>query len=190
MRVRQDKFILTDTASLQLHLAEQCQSDDCVDFFAAYLPRADSEIEPEFLCPSGVRAAIRRREIVVLLDEGQVVGAVRFYLQRRRPIISLYQFAIAPPYRSRGLFPAMLEPLRDRVILTRFPASAVVNRYLKKAGWYFERQFNGRSFWSLPSCPIANCILDGAIAIRHTLALSRYRLDQRAAESSLPANRE
>jgi diaminopimelate decarboxylase len=74
-----------------------------VTFFNENLDRNNSAVySEEFLCPLGIKAAIKRKQMIVATVEGQVVGAFRFYRKKTQNKISLYQFAISEVFVVKG----------------------------------------------------------------------------------------
>lgn len=102
----------------------------------------------EFLCPDGVRAAIRRGQMLVAWNEDGLAGALRFYM-KKSGTVSLYQFAIAPPHRRQGLLVRMLRTL-DAPVEAACPAASSLNDYFAKTGWVLADDSIGQNRWRLP----------------------------------------
>ena len=65
---------------VQIALAVPTQISEVVTFFNENLDRNNSAVySEEFVCPLGIQAAIKRKQMIVATVEGQVVGAFRFY---------------------------------------------------------------------------------------------------------------
>lgn len=70
---------------MQIALANPTQISEVVYFFNENLERNNSAVySEEFLCPLGIKAAIRRKQMIVATVEGQVVGAFRFYRKKHK----------------------------------------------------------------------------------------------------------
>ncbi|MBE1554688.1 hypothetical protein [Sporosarcina limicola] len=70
---------------MQIALANPAHISEVVSFFNENLDRNNSAIySEEFLCPLGIKAAIRRKQMIVATVEGQVVGAFRFYRKKHK----------------------------------------------------------------------------------------------------------
>lgn len=68
---------------MQITLANPTYISEVVTFFNENLDRNNSAVySEEFVCPLGIQAAIRRKQLIVATAEGQVVGAFRFYRKK------------------------------------------------------------------------------------------------------------
>lgn len=79
----------------------------------------ESAVSDEMLCPSGIRAAVARREVLIGVAEETIVAAARIYRRRTREALSLYQFAVSESFRRQRLLLRLLsivEPLVVEVI--------------------------------------------------------------------------
>ncbi|MGE7920527.1 N-acetyltransferase family protein [Viridibacillus sp. NPDC093762] len=133
---------------MQIALANPTQISEVVNFFNENLDRNNSAIySEEFLCPLGIKAAIRRKQMIVATVEGQVVGAFRFYPKKTQNKISLYQFAISGVYRGQGLLKKMLNKLNDLPIVALCPTDANFNEYYYKSGWNLQEQSDEFKIW-------------------------------------------
>lgn len=99
---------------MHLIIAEPVYIPKVIAFFHENLNPNSSEIySEEFVCPLGIQAAIRRKQMVVAIVDGQIVGASRFYRKKTTNTISLYQFAISEQYRGKGILKRMLFFIKD-----------------------------------------------------------------------------
>ncbi|MCM3238870.1 hypothetical protein M3589_14190 [Heyndrickxia oleronia] len=65
---------------MQIALANPTHMSEVVTFLKENLDRNNNAVySEEFLCPLGIKAAIKRKQMIVATVEGQVVGAFRFY---------------------------------------------------------------------------------------------------------------
>ena len=95
----------------------------------------------------GVKAAIRREQMLVALDHNQVVGAIRFYKKKTKEEISLYQFALAEPYRGLGLLCKMLHTINGAPIYAKCPVQSGFNEYFSKTGWQLKARGDTYNNW-------------------------------------------
>ncbi|MCH7322089.1 GNAT family N-acetyltransferase [Solibacillus sp. MA9] len=133
---------------MQIALANPTHISEVVSFFNENLERNNSAVySEEFFCPFGVKAAIRRNQMIVATVEGQVVGAFRFYRKKTQNRISLYQFAISEIYRGQGLLKKMLKTINDLPIISLCPTDSDFNDYYDKSGWYLQEQNEEFNVW-------------------------------------------
>ena len=133
---------------MQIAFANPTQIPEVVSFFNGNLDSNNSAIySPEFLCPHGIKAAIRRKQMIVATVNGQVVGAFRFYRKKTQNNISLYQFAVSEIYRGQGLLKKMLETINDLPIISLCPTNSNLNNYYVKSGWYLQEQSGEFNVW-------------------------------------------
>ncbi|MGE7922670.1 GNAT family N-acetyltransferase [Viridibacillus arvi] len=137
---------------MQIALANPTHISEVVYFFKETLDRNNSAVySEEFLCPLGIKAAIRRKQMIVATVEGQVVGAFRFYRKKTQNKISLYQFAISEVYRGQGLLKKMLNTINDLPIVALCPTESNFNEYYYKSGWNLQEQSEEFKIWVLKS---------------------------------------
>jgi diaminopimelate decarboxylase len=134
---------------MQIALADTTYAPLVVSFFKNNLNCNNSGVySEEFLCPLGIKAAIRRKQMMVAIVDGQVVGAFRFYRKKTSNSISLYQFAIKEDYRGRGLLKKMLKTINDLPILALCPFESKFNEYFYKSGWHLQEQDAEFKVWA------------------------------------------
>ena len=130
--------------------AVRSDTDQVRSFFARHLSRDnDALYSDEFFCPLGVGAAIKRNEMMVAVEAGSIVGAVRFYRRKQCRQISLYQFAVDASCRGKGILLKMLEPLRDTDIVVLCPSESSFNRYYRSTGWMLQERKGRYNQWGL-----------------------------------------
>ncbi len=133
---------------MQIALANPTHISEVVTFFNKNIERNNSAIySEEFLCPLGVKAAIRRKQMIVATVEGQVVGAFRFYRKKTQNKISLYQFAISEVYRGQGLLKKMFKTINDLPIVALCPTDSDFNEYYYKSGWILQELSDEFKIW-------------------------------------------
>jgi N-acetylglutamate synthase-like GNAT family acetyltransferase len=133
---------------MQIALANTTHLSEVVTFFNENLERNNSAVySEEFLCPLGIKAAIRRKQMIVAIVDGQVIGAFRFYRKKTSNSISLYQFAINDVYRGQGLLKKMLKTINDLPILALCPLESEFNEYFYKSGWHLQEQSEEFKIW-------------------------------------------
>ena len=135
---------------MQIALANPTHISEVVTFFHENLDRNNSAVySEEFLCALGIKAAIRRQQMIVATVDGQVVGAFRFYRKKTQNKISLYQFAISRVYRGQGLLKKMLKTINDVPIVAICPTNSDFNEYYYKSGWDLQEQSDEFKIWVL-----------------------------------------
>jgi predicted GNAT family acetyltransferase len=133
---------------MQITIANPTHISEIVIFFNENLDRNNSAIySEEFVCPLGIKAAIRRKQMIVATVEGQVVGAFRFYRKKTQNKISLYQFAISEIYRGKGLLKVMLNTINDLPIVSLCPTDSKFNDYFYKTEWELQGQNEEFKTW-------------------------------------------
>ena len=133
---------------MQIAFANPTQIPEVVSFFNENLDSNNSAVySQEFLCPLGIKAAIRRKQMIVATVNGQVVGAFRFYRKKTQNKISLYQFAVSEIYRGQGLLKKMLETINDLPIISLCPTDSNLNDYYVRSGWYLQEQSEEFNVW-------------------------------------------
>lgn len=122
-----------------------------IQFFNKNLVRDNDAItSEEFFCHFGIRAAIKRNQIVVCTENYRVVGALRFYKRKRIPgLASLYQFAIDKNHQSENLLKKMLEITNCDSFETSCPIKSNFNNYYKKTGWNLKNFDSKNNYWIL-----------------------------------------
>lgn len=133
---------------MQIAFANPNHIAEVVTFFNQNIDSDNSAVySEEFLCPLGIKAAIRRKQMIVAIVEGQVVGAFRFYRKKTQNKISLYQFAISRVYRGQGLLKKMLKTINDVPIVALCPTDSTFNEYYYKSGWNSQEQSDEFKIW-------------------------------------------
>lgn len=133
---------------MQIALANSTQISEVVTFFNENLDRNNNAVySEEFLCPLGIQAAIKRKQMVVATANGQVVGAFRFYRKKTQNKISLYQFAINEVYRGQGLLKTMLKTINDLPIIALCPTDSEFNDYFYETDWELQQQSEKFNAW-------------------------------------------
>ncbi len=94
---------------MRIELANETQAKEVIRFLDKHLSKDDKSVIPEeFLCPFGVRAAIKRKQLIVGLDRQKIISALRFYRRKKDGITSIYQFAINESYPQKTTLKQML----------------------------------------------------------------------------------
>ncbi|MDV2884769.1 N-acetyltransferase [Alkalihalophilus pseudofirmus] len=134
---------------MEIALANLSHVSEVITFFNENLDTNNSAVySKKFLCPLGMKAAIRRNQMMIATDQGQVVGAFRFYRKKTQKQISLYQFAISESHRGQCLLIDMLKTINDLPILVSCPTSSNFNEYYYKAGWVLQEQNTEFKIWA------------------------------------------
>jgi len=138
--------------NLEVRFANTKDTDQVVSFFEKYLSSDnDALYSQEFFCPFGVKAAIKRNQMIVACDKDVVVAATRFYKRKNEEKISLYQFAVDVNYRGKRLSLKMLDLIRDNDIIVLCPKTSDFNNYYRKTGWVLSRKDSEHNHWILPA---------------------------------------
>ncbi|MFZ3590360.1 GNAT family N-acetyltransferase [Bacillus sp. DJP31] len=133
---------------MQIVLANPTHISEVVTFFNENLDRNNNAVySEEFLCPLGIKAAIKRKQMIVATIEGQVVGAFRFYRKKTQNNISLYQFAISEVYRGQGLLKTMLKTINNLPIIACCPTDSEFNGYFHNTDWELQQQSEEFNVW-------------------------------------------
>ena len=133
---------------MNIQLATTEHTKDAQVFFQNNIERDMEGIySDEFVCPLGVRAAIRRQQMVISMVEGVIVGAMRFYPKKTARKVSLYQFAIDERFRGRGILQQMLAQCGDVPIHALCPADSSFNTFYEKAGFQLCDKGNEFNEW-------------------------------------------
>lgn len=133
---------------MQIALANPMHISEVLTFFNKNLDCNNNAVySEEFLCPLGIKAAIKRKQMIVATVEGQVVGAFRFYRKKTQNTISLYQFAISKEYRGQGLLKRMLKTINDLPIIAFCPTVSEFNDYFHKTDWELQQQSEMFNVW-------------------------------------------
>ena len=132
--------------NIQLARTEQIPSVQL--FFQKHIARELEGIySDEFVCPLGVRAAVRRQQMLVAILNGEIVGAMRFYPKKTVRKVSLYQFAIDERFRGRGVMQQMLAQCGDAPIHALCPVESSFNTFYEKAGFQLRKQGDEFKEW-------------------------------------------
>jgi Acetyltransferase (GNAT) domain len=134
---------------MYIGLANRTYSDEIVSFLSSNIDSSHSGLyNQEFLCPDGVKASIRRNQMLIALEKNEVVGAVRFYPKKTTNTISLYQFAVRKDYRGIGLLENMLKTLNIAPIQVMCPVESGFNEFYKKKGWVLSDVGEKLNVWN------------------------------------------
>jgi len=132
-------------------IASEQNENEINIFFEKYLDKNNDAITcEEFLCPFGVKAAIKRKQIVIILDNARtIVAATRFYPRKRDNIVSLYQFAIDKKYRGQNFLKKMLFVTVFKNFEVICPLNSKFNDYYKKTDWVISNKDSKFNYWRL-----------------------------------------
>ncbi|NDV57965.1 GNAT family N-acetyltransferase [Bacteroides sp. 519] len=136
---------------IEIRLATEKDEIILRNFFSMLLSSHNEAVyNNEFLCPLGIKYAIKKSNIIIAFSIHQqcIVGAFRFYPNKKVNKISLYQFAISPNYRKKGIFRLLLEKFSDIEYIVKCPINIDFNYYYIKTGWTFVEEQNGFNIYS------------------------------------------
>ena len=121
------------TMTITINLAKKDETQSVIDFFKKHLNNNNDWIyNKEFLCPYWTTWAIIKQEIVVAKENNNIIWALRFYKQKRKEILSLYQFAIAKDWRWKDIIKKMLKFTNCPIAHSRCSWEARFNNYYLK----------------------------------------------------------
>lgn len=124
---------------------------EVISFFDLHLAGSPTIKEmPELGCAMGVRAAIRRDQLLVAFENEYIIAALRFYRRKRDGGVSLYQFAVKPEFRGRHLLNALLKTL-DADITAQCPKSDALNGFYQRNDWVLSGADERFNYWLLPA---------------------------------------
>jgi len=143
---------MTATRSVSVLFATPIHGPAVVQFFARFADAIrESTVSEETLCPSGMRAAVARREMLIATDGERIVAAARIYRQKKSASISLYQFAVDEQYRGRRVLHDLLRLALPKEVRAICCKSSPIESYFRKTGWCRTESNANRSVWLLSS---------------------------------------
>ncbi|MDZ5471376.1 GNAT family N-acetyltransferase [Bacillus sp. 31A1R] len=135
---------------MQIVIAQSNLTRQVESFFKDNMDISNSGIySQEFLCPLGIRASVRRKQMMVAMKDNAIIGAVRFYEKKTTKNISLYQFAIQKSYRGTGLLKEMLKQINQMPIHAKCPVESDFNQFYRKNGWVLLEEGEVLNEWVL-----------------------------------------
>jgi len=136
--------------NLLLSLAQQNETPMVIDFLNQYIDQdTEGAWNDEFRCPYGITRAIKRKQMIITKKGNSIVGALRFYPQKRKNIVSVYQFAVKESERGNDLVKKMLECTDGEVFHSRCPENIKFNDYYLKTGWKLFKTDDLGNVWEL-----------------------------------------
>jgi diaminopimelate decarboxylase len=140
--------MISEESKIEIKICEPDRFENLRLFHERYLsPNNKNLYSAEFSCPIGLRAAVKRKEVIIALEGINIVGMARFYLTKRHGHASLYQFAIDEHYRGTGLLKRMLSLISAFNIVCRCPLDLSLNSYFSKLDWKLKTQDNRFNYW-------------------------------------------
>jgi hypothetical protein len=135
---------------MEIRIAITHDTKRICSFFSKHLSKKnDALYSDEFFCSMGVRAAIKRGQMIIAVEGKIIAGVARFYRKKKTQQISLYQFAVDSKHRGTGLLLNMLEQLRVPDIVVLCPKESTFNNYYNKTGWILMDQIGEFNQWRL-----------------------------------------
>jgi hypothetical protein len=136
--------------NISIHLAQQNDVQTVVTFFEQHINKESDRIySEEFLCPYWVTWAINKKQIIIAKNDNKIIWALRFYQQKRKNIVSLYQFAILNNWRSKNILKKMLQSINCQTIESRCHINTKFNDYYKKTGRTLIKTDDLWNLWQL-----------------------------------------
>jgi len=131
-----------------LKLSETNEIEQVQNFFWEYIKEWNSWIvSNEFLCPFWIKWAIKRKQIIILKYENNILGALRFYHRKTDNIVSVYQFALYESITWKWLIKKMLEKTWYKSFETTCFLNSGFNNYYMKTGWKLVKKDNIYNYW-------------------------------------------
>lgn len=135
---------------MKIELATKRYENEIIIFFEHYLDKNNEAITGrEFFCPFGVKAAIKWKQVIIILDNQKIIAAIRFYPRKRDDIVSVYQFAIDENNRGNNLLKKMLLTTGYNEFEVLCPLKSPFNEYYKKTNWVLKKKYENYNYWSL-----------------------------------------
>ena len=135
---------------MQIELATEKYSKQIVSFFDNNLDKDNKALHSrEFLCPFGVRAAIKKEWVVIGIDKDEIISAVRFYPRKTDEMVSVYQFAVDEMYRGGKLVQKMLKLTGFNKFEFKCLKGINFNNYYKKIGASINKEDAEYNRWVL-----------------------------------------
>jgi len=135
---------------MKIMLATNKYRKQIINFFDDNLDKSNKAVcSDEFFCPFGTGAAVKRNQVVIGIDEGVMVSAVRFYPRKTDKIVSVYQFAVDKKYRGNKLLQQMLQATGFEKFEFKCPKEINFNNYYKKIGANIGKQDEDYNYWVL-----------------------------------------
>ncbi len=120
---------------IKIKLVDIVETEKIINFFENNLDRKNKAIySEEFFCPFGISAAIKRKQIFAIFEDGEVLAAVRIYKRKRDGIISVYQFAVGKKYRGKNFLKRILKFTKYKKFEFSCPKNIDFNDYYLKIG--------------------------------------------------------
>jgi hypothetical protein len=136
---------------MTIKLATEQEKKEIILFFNKYLDITNDAITcEEFLCPFGVSSAIKRKQVIVAMNDfGEIIASVRFYPRKRDNIVSVYQFAIDEKFRGQSVLKKMLIATNYKNFEVLCPLNSGFNKYYEKTNWSLKKKDKKFNVWNL-----------------------------------------
>lgn len=139
---------------MKICFASKLDSENVVKFFDKNLKKEDfwKEIWDyfyEYFCPFWVRAAVKRKEIILLKDFENIIGALRFYPRKNSEIASLYQFAFEENIKNRKVLNIMLKFTWYKIFHSLCIKDSNLNKYFENQNWELIKNDKKFNYWKL-----------------------------------------
>jgi hypothetical protein len=133
---------------MNIRMASPKDISQLESFFSTYITRDNKAVyNKEFLCPFGLRAAVKRGSVILLEKESAIIAAARIY-HKKNDTISLYQFAVSKRERGKNRMRFLLSQL-GLPVLSACPTGNEFNMYYIKSNWSFVEAKKGLNIWLL-----------------------------------------
>ncbi len=119
-------------------------------FFKEHIKSDNDAINSrEFLCPIGLKIAIKNNNVIICIKNDIIIGGLRFYIRKKDNIVSLYQFAIIKDYRGKNILNQMLRKTNCYIFESICHRNSNFNQYYKKTGWILKKQNVNLNTWTI-----------------------------------------
>lgn len=133
-----------------IKFAEEIDEEKVINFFNEYITKENSWIiSEEFLCPYWIKWAIKRKQIIIIKTNEDILWALRFYPRKRDNICSLYQFALNDTIRWKDLIKKMLFFTWYKTFQVQIFINSPFNNYYLKQNWKLSKSNEKYNYWEL-----------------------------------------
>lgn len=135
---------------MKITYASQEDLENLISFFETHIIKTDfSEYYYEYFCPYGLKAAIKREQVIVLKNEDDIIWAMRFYPRKKENLVSLYQFALSKQVRWKGILEKMLKFTWYSCFLFQATKELKLNNYFQRQKWELSKTDDNFNYWEL-----------------------------------------
>lgn len=135
---------------MKITYASQEDLKNLISFFENHIKKADfSEYYYEYFCPYGLKAAIKRWQVIILKLDDNIMWAIRFYPRKKENHVSLYQFALSEQVRWKGILEKMLKFTWYSYFWFKATTDLELNSYFQKQKWELSKIEERFNYWKI-----------------------------------------